>query len=700
MHRARLLLPALAAVACASPEATAPPPPEADAQRAEVEPEERPPAPAPAARPREQRPEPEPIPPTPGDSPARQRELEKRLLDATRDENYERADMLLGQLKELRIEADIEQVSHLLDVGDPETALVVAETALVEVPTGPAIRAVHGEAALRVGRRLHDDELLEAALTSFLGAYEAAPKGTTRETRTYFRAHVLQRAVVAARAMGRKERALEIARLQTKVAGEADDGKQLRRELPEWPERTFSESCFDVYADVREEDPERAAELASELERPLERMMRRRSRDPWAWSMLARLYVLEERLNDAIDVAEPGLARFPEEERLAGHLADAARGAGGSSAVLIVFADFREKHPESPLAWWYPAWERFDRAIATPERDPRWYPEGGKLSASPSDLEQTWIEELTRAEADFRQCRELEPAYAPACLTNEARCRGARGWVHLAAGDTGAARDEFLSMEELFPGGMRCRVDGLLLDGVFGLGFVADAHANRDELRSAAEVFGILHAYEPDDPNLANDAGYWHREAGSRMQNWGADAARLARGDLGDRKRVEERLAAAGLELPPAENEAATRAALEQAAGILEERSRQLFETSYTAYLRASELAPEDVRVVNDTALIAVYHLGRDLDRAEDYLLRCVKMGEAQLEMRELDDEARRELTEAWGDAHQNLGVLYFDFRDDPQTARAWFEKSVEIGPYPRPLVTEDYLPRCELGQP
>ena len=72
-----------------------------------------------------------------------------------------------------------------------------------------------------------------------------------------------------------------------------------------------------------------------------------------------------------------------------------------------------------------------------------------------------------------------------------------------------------------------------------------------------------------------------------------------------------------------------------------------------------------------------------------------------QLETRELTEEERFALTEAWGDAHQNLGVLYWDEnngRRDPARAIPWLEKSVEIGPVPRPEVTEQYLPECRAA--
>jgi tetratricopeptide (TPR) repeat protein len=115
-------------------------------------------------------------------------------------------------------------------------------------------------------------------------------------------------------------------------------------------------------------------------------------------------------------------------------------------------------------------------------------------------------------------------------------------------------------------------------------------------------------------------------------------------------------------------------------------------EKSYAAYLEATRLAPDDVSIVNDTALIAVYHLYRDIDRAAELLEHCVEVGAEQLESDALDEKARWSLQNAWGDAHQNLGILYFHHKNDPETARAWFEKSIAIGPEPRPLVTEVYL--------
>ena len=104
---------------------------------------------------------------------------------------------------------------------------------------------------------------------------------------------------------------------------------------------------------------------------------------------------------------------------------------------------------------------------------------------------------------------------------------------------------------------------------------------------------------------------------------------------------------------------------------------------------------------MNDTALVLVYYTHTDLDLAEKMLLACVEMGTQQLEDESLDEDARWELRNAWGDAHQNLGVLYANLRDNLKEAERWFQKSVEIGPEPRPLLTNYWLPlvRGQLEQ-
>lgn len=82
------------------------------------------------------------------------------------------------------------------------------------------------------------------------------------------------------------------------------------------------------------------------------------------------------------------------------------------------------------------------------------------------------------------------------------------------------------------------------------------------------------------------------------------------------------------------------------------------YEEAYAAYEHAVELDPQNPRLLNDTALILHYHLGRDLDHAEALYRQAVK--EAQRILR--DDEAgsgeKDSAREALRDATNNLKLL------------------------------------------
>ena len=110
-------------------------------------------------------------------------------------------------------------------------------------------------------------------------------------------------------------------------------------------------------------------------------------------------------------------------------------------------------------------------------------------------------------------------------------------------------------------------------------------------------------------------------------------------------------------------------------------RAQALMEKSYAAYQVAARLVPDDVRVVNDAGLIMAYYVRTDPDAAEAYLLDAVKDGGPQLAATDLGADERDALNEAWGDAHQNLGILEMTLRNRPAEAKAWFEKALEIGP-------------------
>ncbi|NQU48956.1 MAG: hypothetical protein HQ519_09950, partial [Planctomycetes bacterium] len=90
------------------------------------------------------------------------------------------------------------------------------------------------------------------------------------------------------------------------------------------------------------------------------------------------------------------------------------------------------------------------------------------------------------------------------------------------------------------------------------------------------------------------------------------------------------------------------------------EEATKLFQDSWMAYSRTVELAPLDVRLVNDRALISVYYLDEHWDEAERELHRALLLGAEQQQQLAADvpDRERRLLDEAIGDAWENLAYL------------------------------------------
>ena len=103
------------------------------------------------------------------------------------------------------------------------------------------------------------------------------------------------------------------------------------------------------------------------------------------------------------------------------------------------------------------------------------------------------------------------------------------------------------------------------------------------------------------------------------------------------------------------------------------EKAKACFEASYQYYKRVADLRPDEPRLVNDAALLLLYHLHRDLDLAEEMFRRSIRLGEDKLE--ELgerpdaaDDPSAQGGADRWdyyaeatGDAYQNLALLLWE---------------------------------------
>ena len=82
------------------------------------------------------------------------------------------------------------------------------------------------------------------------------------------------------------------------------------------------------------------------------------------------------------------------------------------------------------------------------------------------------------------------------------------------------------------------------------------------------------------------------------------------------------------------------------------------YEEGFRAYKRAMELVPDDPRLVNDTALMLQYHLLRDLDLAEQWLLQARERSR-ELWQSASDPAVADEQLLVYGDSLVNLWRLY-----------------------------------------
>ncbi|MDP6990763.1 MAG: hypothetical protein QF903_14925 [Planctomycetota bacterium] len=559
----------------------------------------------------------------------------------------------------------------LLVSGDPPGAMAVLDEGLELDEENGELRFLRGVCALRMGLAEGDPFFFTDAYTEFLAAAGAGPSpaawaGAGRAAYlAWFDGgdpHLLAEAVAHAR--------------RGRAAVDADDADAAL--LDPSPLRSWAEIASFAYTRSREDgtDAERTAELFAWGLEALESVLGEAPEDPWAWNRIADLYSWEGRDEQARECALNGLVLCPESVALHEALVRTARAVGGSSAVVADYAAMIARRPRLALAHWYFAAERLEQAVVALEAD----------EATAAGL-------FGEAEEAFRSCRELDETYAEACLGREALCRSGVGWTRANADDLEGARDAFLSMEELFPGGLRWGYPGKLFDGIESLRRVATAYKRRAEdpelpedeavlaASRAAEICSTLHELLPEDPDIANDAGFLNRDAGVALE-----------------LRAEQLLArCSGMTAGPEPLDDAQRTALRAEAEAQLARAHEHMETSYRTYVVAARLAPGDARVINDTGLILAYYLQRDTDRAREYFERAIAVGQERLASGIDEGRALANLTEAVGDAHQNIGVLLLTVHGDAAGAIEWFERSLAIGPpsVTRPEVTRFYLPAC-----
>jgi tetratricopeptide (TPR) repeat protein len=249
----------------------------------------------------------------------------------------------------------------------------------------------------------------------------------------------------------------------------------------------------------------------------------------------------------------------------------------------------------------------------------------------PSDA----LEALDSAMQCFTDSMRQNPDYRSGCEQWLAMCLGKKGNIAFLADDLPNAEAWLLESTRLCP--ERIAEDlGQSETTKLGLLRVGDRYMRNFQqaeafYRSASDLVG-------NDLDLLNNAAVFARDRGNQLERGGEASA-----------------------------------------------AAEYYERSFATYLRAVQLDPQNVRLCNDCALIAVHHLEREWELSKELLDRAIVEGELMLatspptQERELQD-----LDEALGDAYENLALWHLKHSKNAAAAKAAATTSLDHYPNER----------------
>ncbi len=515
---------------------------------------------------------------------------------------------------------------------NPARALAALEKPLRASPNDPKLWARKGRLLYALSQEARRQGLGGGLFLALQALRKAADLGS-RDPETYLLlCKVLRETGRASEGLNAARKALELSPKDSKTRGRAllALGAALCGRLPSLPE-----------------GPQRKASAREAL-----RILREASTlvpgKPETWIYLSNARAWMGDLKGELETLKQGLTRLPRSQGLhlylqnrlfALKLFDEARG---------LLSWMVKEDPSNAVARWYLGRAWMARAEA--------FREAGKPGLA--------MEAYDRTVKAYREALGLNPSFEKSCRQSIAMALVGKGWLLVEKGDAPRARKVLGEAYRTWPGvfdkrdrfgvsyisametlGMR------LLGGRMGFspGALVSGQKNSrvEGLLQAADLYAELIRRHPD---RGDRLGFWYNNIGLAMRDAGTALA-------GGRRR-------SGGGIPP--------------------KARQAWEASYRAYLKAVEYCPDDPRILNDCALVQVYHLGTKIDEAEKMLIRARDLGLSMIdsERGSWTEERRKFLEEAVGDAWSNLGLLYQRYRNDPEKARTCREEANKY--YPR----------------
>jgi len=240
-----------------------------------------------------------------------------------------------------------------------------------------------------------------------------------------------------------------------------------------------------------------------------------------------------------------------------------------------------------------------------------------------------------RAEESFLQAMALEESYQASCKDWLHLVRTQRGWTLRDEGRIADAAATFLSTLQADPSRLEATSEPESLR--LGIDAITGDYFNRDDLKSARHFLRNVCAIYDGNSDWTNNLGFFCRDLGVQ--------------------------------------------ALEAGDTVL---ARQYFEESWDSYSRTVELSPNEARLVNDRALIAVYYLDQHWQLAEQELHRSIELGMKTLaEMGENVPVSEREYFDmAVGDAWENLAYLYLNRYEEIGDSETFIKNSLLHFPF------------------
>lgn len=321
----------------------------------------------------------------------------------------------------------------------------------------------------------------------------------------------------------------------------------------------------------------------------------------------------------AVAILARAAERSPEDHELLRQLVARARENHNSAMAVSTLAGRKDA-----VGLWYLGLAHYNHAL--------------ELLSAGKAKEGECLAELGKSTDAFLKSMRVNPDYANTCKARITLCMGAEGYVHLTAGRHARAETAFLAAAKERPDHIATWLDETTRKRSVRLGLVqlVEHHYRQQDLRAAERISRAATELLPADPDFANNHGLLARDYGVALEAAGNRQAAL-----------------------------------------------EMWHASLASYQRAARLEPENLRLINDLALMQIYHLHEELPKAKASLRQCIKVAEQRLkDDPPKDEQAVRDLQETLGDCHQNLGYCLMVHDKDYKAARRHFEASLKCFPF------------------